>query len=122
MVHVQQKAVLDATGSDKSGENSSSAKCCCFAGQDDDSEYEQDTNFAGKFIISRDEKIIKVLEIVVSALYLISSYFYGYMAGLRYSDFTDDSQWFLSMTLFFELIFLFHMLLQFLIDYRIEGQ
>jgi len=53
-----------------------------------DSEFEEDSNFASKFIISRDDRAVKILEFTVSALYLISGYFYGYLAAFRYSDFS----------------------------------
>lgn len=82
----------------------------------------KETNFASKFIISRDRKAVKVYEFLVSALYLISSYLYGYLAAFRYSDFSKEYNWYASVTIFFEVIFLFHMLLQFFTDYRVEGK
>lgn len=62
------------------------------------------------------------MEFTISALYLFSSYFYGYLAALRYSDYTDDFNFYFTLTMVFETIFLIHIFIQFLIDYKVEGK
>lgn len=98
--------------------------CCCFNSKDtDENEFsnDQDTIFT-RIIISRERRAIKVFDFIVSTFYLMSSYFYGYLAAFRYSNFENDYNFYLSVTIFFESVFLIHMLLQFLTDYKVEGQ
>ena len=130
LLETQKQAVEEADEDNHDGHKHGKEKrsCCCFRPSGDhfevdgDSEYEEDTNFASKFIISRDDRAVKLLEFTVSALYLISGYFYGYLAAFRYSDFTDDANFYFFLTLVFESVFLVHMLLQFLTDYKVEGK
>ena len=96
LLETQKIAVDEAEADNHDGHKHGREKssCCCFRPSGDhfeesvDSEFEEDSNFASKFIISRDDRAVKILEFTVSALYLISGYFYGYLAAFRYSDFS----------------------------------
>ena len=96
LLETQKLAVDEAEGDNHDGHKHGREKrsCCCFRPSGDhfeesvDSEFEEDSNFASKFIISRDDRAVKILEFTDSGLYLISGYFYGYLAAFRYSDFS----------------------------------
>jgi hypothetical protein len=53
---------------------------------------------------------------------LISSYYYATLVGFRYSAAGKVDMNYHPWTLAFEAIFLIHLLLQFLIEYRVEGE
>jgi len=59
---------------------------------------------------------------LVSVLCIISSYYYLYIASFRYdSKFESESAGFTTMIIF-ESVFFVHMMLQFILEYRIEDK
>jgi hypothetical protein len=100
-------------------------KCCsCLRmGQDEeDALKSKDANFCSKFVIRKDHLMLKLLDYVVTALCLVSSYFYGLLAAFRYSDFSGDYAFYFTFMISFESIFLVHMLLKFITEYQVEGE
>jgi hypothetical protein len=87
--------------------------CFCFksSSPSEDVNGSKNTNFIDKIIIRKDHFMIKILDYIVTALYLVSSYFYGLLAAFRYSDFTDDYAFYMTFMITFESIFLLHMLM-----------
>lgn len=73
-------------------------------------------------IISSDSKIYILFNLFITILCLVSSYYYGSIAGFRYSlvD-TFDMDHFI-MQVSFEGIFLIHFIIQFFLDFNEEGK
>ena len=59
---------------------------------------------------------------IVSCLCIVSSYIYLYMASLRYPTDLDETKEEMLIIYIFESIFLVHMLLQFIKEYRLEDK
>jgi hypothetical protein len=69
--------------------------------------------FLDKLVISEDSQPYAIFDIFVSAMCLISSYFYGYLACGRYGKFNSDKEEGADMmtTSIFEVFFLIDLIL-----------
>ena len=79
--------------------------------------------FYDKFIIAEDNRAYLVFNMLVSANCLISSYYYGSIVGFRYSkeDPAFDESKIITVAVF-EGIFFIHFILQFFLEFRVEGE
>lgn len=84
----------------------------------DDHDHHHDSDKAWyEFLVINEENLLYVLfNMLVTILCLVSGYYYGSMAGFRYSDVNANSYYNRVIILSFESIFFVHMLLQFFVN------
>ena len=94
----------------------------------DDHHHDERLPFMDKIIISDNNRYYLFFNSCVTILMLLSSYYYGYLAANRFHLIdvhkVDPSYQVreMNISMAFELIFFFHMLTQFFVEYRVEGQ
>lgn len=95
-----------------------------FSKDDDESEDEHDHHEESKWyehlIICPDNVVYMGFDMLVTVLCLISGYYYGTMAGFRYSDLDALDTTNFNIQIVMESIFLVHMLCQFFLEIRID--
>jgi len=73
-------------------------------------------------VISENNPFYLLFNFFVSFLCIVSSYYYLYLAAFRYPIDEDESKTEMTIIITCESIFLLHMLLQFVKEYRIEDK
>ena len=73
-------------------------------------------------VISENSEWYTCFNIFVTILCLISGYYYGAIAGFRYSDLETNTNFHYNFQLFLEIVFLLHMILQFFVEVRVQGK
>ena len=85
-------------------------------------------NWYDSLIISETSKVYILFNTTVTIIMLGSSYYYGFLAANRFHLIDlheEDPSYWLRETIIvscFELVFLIHMITQFFVEYKIEGQ
>ena len=77
--------------------------------------------WSDRIVISQHNKIYEKFQFFINFLCLISSFYYGSIAGIRYSEFDAKGPSNLIWMLSFEGIFFVHLITQFLLEYQVEG-
>lgn len=85
-------------------------------------DHDGNSSFWATIFIRCDNKWYLVFNILVTALCLISSYYYASLVGFRYSSGGEIDVDYELPTLIFEGIFLVHLITQFLLEYRVQGE
>ena len=89
---------------------------------EDEEDHPHKKHWIDIFIISSESKIYILFNLFITILCLASSYYYGSIAGFRYSNVESDDLDHLIIQITFESIFLIHFIAQFLLDYTEEGK
>ena len=97
--------------------------CCCFkVGSYSSVSYDDMRPWHDRIIIDLDNKKYDRFNFFIQLLCLISSFYYGSIAGIRYSEYDSFSTKNLVIMSFFEIMFIIHLLMQFLVAYKSEGE
>lgn len=78
-------------------------------------------SFFDKIIISETNKWYQSFNILVTVLCLVSGYYYGAIAGFRYTNLEIRDEFNITLQIFAEIIFFIHMCLQFILEITIDG-
>ena len=70
-------------------------------------------------VISENSEWYTCFNIFVTMLCLISGYYYGAIAGFRYSELETNTSFHINLQLFLEIVFLLHMILQPFVEIRV---
>ena len=65
------------------------------------------------FVFVETQSLYQIFQVCISLLYILSGYFYAYLAAFRDTKFDDYFDHLEILTLVFELLFLMHLVLQF---------
>ena len=80
----------------------------------------EESKYGKLVMISPKDQIYQLFCLIVTISCLLSSYVYSYSAAFRLHD-EREVIWTTFFTIFFELIFLAHMVTQFILEYTPEG-
>ena len=72
--------------------------------------------------IKHDNKLYMMFNVIITMNCLISSYYYASLVGFRYSAGGEIDVDYKGPTLAFEILFLLHMITQFMVEYKVEGE
>lgn len=75
-----------------------------------------------KIIIDLDNQYYSKFHFFIQFLCLISSFYYGSIAGIRYSEYDSFSVKNLVIMSLFEVFFAIHLIMQFFVAYKLEGK
>ena len=84
--------------------------------------YDDMRPWTDKIVIGQEDKNYDRFHFFIQILCLISSFYYGSIAGIRYSEYDSFSVRNIVVMSFFEIMFIIHMMMQFLVAYKMEGE
>lgn len=96
--------------------------CCIKYHVYDSVSYDDMRPWTDKIVIGLEDKNYDRFHFFIQILCLFSSFYYGSIAGIRYSGYDSFSTRNIIVMSFFEIMFIIHMLMQFLVSYKIEGE
>lgn len=109
------------TANDEAHQKAKKSRCCFKVHTYDSISHDDMRPWTDKIIISSDDSRYENFNFCVQLLCLFSSFYYGSIAGIRYSEYDSFSTKNLVIMCLFEIIFSIHMLMQFLVSYKIDG-